>query len=1196
MRLGERNDFAALLAMRSLAGHTAERPDVDGFNLTPLRSELTRSEIQALTDAGRARTELQDEFGVVLTPTAWDVEVSETRNAIDHFGDKWWRILSGRYRRSRKKVASLCRGEIPNNKGRQLRVLDAIIEVQRLDRECKRYSANGAEVFGSYWRSEETDFRVVGTVVDWAMEMYNGIDSGRFKRTDVLALLHSADIPTTSQLIERLDASLNAFTLHQAHVAKSQSIDKVLALSAVDQISGHSFDAVRQNLSNWIGTAQSVRKALSHLNNISRFGNSDDVKRLIGIAQTIEKEQRLRDAITSSMLATSEFLGPKARGLDSDWAQIEGIRAWCADLFDAVKHGNIDISDVGRIRNDFDTMEVSAATDNLKEIAKEHEMRVGNLQEALDYNVFSQPGNTATARGLARMATDIQMQVMERWASNFDELDAFVSYNAAAKEMRERGLNAIVDLAGDRDGNEVSLVKALEKAWYLRILSKAEAERPILRRFEGSIHSGKVLKFDELDREYLGLNRNRVLSKHWDRLQKVGAIGQGGVLYREFAKKTRHKPVRRLMSEAGNAIQAIKPVFMMSPLSIATYLPPGRVRFDLVVFDEASQVKPVDALGALMRADQAVVVGDRKQLPPTRFFDRAMGSDEYDDEEEESVTGDLESVLSLFGQRNAPSRMLRWHYRSRHESLINVSNQEFYENRLVVFPSPDHGKQVSGLRHHYLPDTVYDRSRSRTNRQEASEVARAVMEHARTNPSMTLGVAAFSTAQRGAIEDALEKLRDEDRSCEEYFAGHPHEPFFVKNLENVQGDERDVIFISVGYGRDANGNVAMNFGPLNQDGGERRLNVLITRAKHRCEVFSNLRAQDIRVEQGSAFGLRALKTFLEYAETGVLSDIAVESGRRFYSPFQEAVASKLRSQGYQIDEEVESGGRFIDLAVVDPAAPGRYVLGIECDGATYHSSRTARERDRIREDHLRDLGWNFHRIWSTDWFRNPDRELGRACAAIDRALAGDKEERKPSQKTVSVVQRIAGSETPAEALSTNYEFATVSLPLRYVYIDSVPGQLLRRAIISIVRVESPVHIDVVKRRIADYFGEWLTKRFSEHLDDFIPPAANSTAIARRGEFLWSRPFQQVIVRDRSDLPSNIKKIEYVAPEELAGSIEMVVRQAHGIESDEAIAETARLLGFRRVTDGIEQQIGAALSAMVNVGDLVWRNGHLVVGE
>lgn len=1193
--LVERNDFATLLAMRNLAGHVAERPDVSGFNLSPLRSELTRSEIQALTDVGRARTELRDEFRVILTPTAWDEDVLETRNAIDHMGDKWWRALSGRYRRSRKKVASLCRGEIPSEKERQLRLLDAIIETQRLAMECRRYSANGAEVFGSRWQSEETDFRLVGPVIDWAMEMHDGIDSGRFNRTDVFALHHDADLPTMFQLIERLDASLDALNVHLGEVDNSYSIDGVLLLSGLNDSGAFSFASLRQNLTNRIGIAYAVNKALNHLINISRFGNSDDVERLIDIARRIEDEQGIRNAITSSVSTTARFLGPKVRGLESDWEQIERIRAWCSDLFAAVNDGTVDIADVEMMRNDFDVNEVSVATENLKIAVNEHEARVGNLQKALEYDLASNSDKRTAVHVLSRMATDIQAQLMEQWRANFDELDAFVGYNAAAKEMEERGLLAIVDFAGERASDDVSLINALRKAWNLHILSRAELERPILQKFEGSIHSGRVAKFDTLDREYLELNRKRVLSKHWERLDKVGAIGQGGVLYREFAKKRRHMPVRRLMLTAGNAIQAIKPVFMMSPLSIATYLPPGSVRFDLVVFDEASQVKPVDALGALMRADQAVVVGDRKQLPPTRFFDRAMGSDEYDDEEDDSVTGDLESVLSLFGQMNAPSRMLRWHYRSRHESLINVSNQEFYENRLVVFPSPDHGKQVSGLRHHYLPDTVYDRARSRTNREEALAVAKAAMDHARANPEMTLGVAAFSTAQRNAIEDALEKLRDVDRSCEEFFADHPHEPFFVKNLENVQGDERDVIFISVGYGRDANGNVTMNFGPLNQEGGERRLNVLITRAKHRCEVFSNLRSQDIRVEPGSAFGVRALKTFLEYAETGVLSEIAVASGRDFGSPFQEAVASKLRSLGYQIDEEIESGGRFIDLAVVDPAVPGRYALGIECDGATYHSSRTARERDRIREDHLRDLGWNLHRIWSTDWFRNSERELERARKAIDRALAGEKEKRKPSQKTATVVQRIARSETPVEVLSTDYEVATVSLPRRYLYIDSVPGQLLRRAIISIVRVESPVHVDIVKRRIAEYFDEWLTTRFSEHLDDFIP-ATNSTAIVRRGEFLWSRPLQQVVVRDRSDLPSNIKKIEYVAPEELKTAIEMVVRQSHGIDSNEAIVETARLLGFKRVTDGVEEGIGRVLSGMINGGDLVWSNGHLVTRD
>ena len=1187
--LDERADFASASAMHDLALHVTESPDVEGLNLSPLRFGSTRSDIQALIDAGRARIELRNEFDVALMPGAWDEDVSETRNAIRDLGDRFWRLLSERYRRSRKKMASLCRGDIPNGKERQLRLLDAIVEAQRLTSDCRRYTANGAAVFGSHWRSEDTDFRNVGPAVDWAMEMHDGVESGRFSPADVFALRHEVDIATTYQLVDRFDASLDALTVHLAEVASSYSIDEVLLLSGLNDSGAFPFDSLRQNLVNRIGVAHEVKKASIHLGNVSRFGNSDDVGRSIGIGRTIEEEQELRNAITASISMTINFLGPKARGLDSDWSHVERIRVWCAGLFEGVKDGAIDISDVEELRDDFDAKSVKVATERLKRSAEQHREQVENLQQTLRYDLGILQGDKVPMRDLADVDTGIQAVLLERWATEFDQIDALVMYNAAAHELEERRLFPIIDLANERDIESGWLSKALDKAWYLHIVSTAEKERPILQKFEGGIHSDRVAAFDALDQKYLELNRQRVLSEHWERSHKVGAIGQGGVLYREFAKKRRHMPVRTLMVEAGNAIQAIKPVFMMSPLSIATYLPPGSVKFDLVVFDEASQVRPVDALGALMRADQAVVVGDRKQLPPTRFFDRALGSDEYDDEEDESLTGDLESVLSLFGQRNAPSRMLKWHYRSRHESLINVSNHEFYQNELVVFPSPDHGKQVSGLRLHYLPDTVYEH---RTNRQEALAVAKAVMDHARTNPKVTLGVAAFSASQRSAIEDALEKMRDEDRSCEEFFASNPHEPFFVKNLENVQGDERDVIFISVGYGRGKDGKPSMTFGPLNQEGGERRLNVLITRAKLRCEVFSNLKAQDIRVEHGGALGRRALKTFLQYADTGVLSDDAVPSGREFDSPFQDAVASRLRSLGYEIDKEVASGGRFIDLAVVDPATPGRYVLGIECDGATYHSSRTARERDRIREDHLRALGWKFHRIWSTDWFRNPERELERARKAIDLALAGEKEERKPSQNAETAVQRIARSETLAETLSTNYEVATVSFPQKYLYIDSVPDQLLRRAIVSIVRVESPVHIDVVKRRIADYFGERLTKRLSTDLDDFIP-VMNSTAIARRGEFLWSRPLQQVVVRDRSDLPSNIRKIEYVAPQELRTAIEMVVKQAHGIESDEAIAETARLLGFRRVTSGIEERIGKVLSGMINSGDVVWRNGHLV---
>jgi very-short-patch-repair endonuclease len=649
-------------------------------------------------------------------------------------------------------------------------------------------------------------------------------------------------------------------------------------------------------------------------------------------------------------------------------------------------------------------------------------------------------------------------------------------------------------------------------------------------------------------------------------MPKLEAGGQVTILRTEFNKKARHLPIRKLMQEAGLAIQAIKPVFMMSPLSIASYLPPGALEFDLVIFDEASQVRPVEALGALLRAKKLVVVGDTRQLPPTSFFDTLNN----DIDDEENITADIQSILGLCDAQGAPQRLLRWHYRSRHESLIHLSNHEFYDNKLVVFPSPG-SKHNLGLIFHHLNDTYYDRGKTRTNPQEADTVSDAVMEHARQHPKLTLGVVAFSAAQRQAIQDALEIRRRKNPDLEAFFKSHSHEPFFVKNLENVQGDERDVIFISIGYGRTKDGYVSISFGPLNNDGGERRLNVLITRAKLRCEVFTNLTAKDINTEKSKAYGIKALKSFLHFAQHGTL-DLQEDTDRRTAeSPFEENVAVHLTRLGYKVHRQVGSQGFFLDLAIADPDHPGRYILGIECDGATYHSARSARDRDRLRQQVLEGMGWSIHRIWSTDWFRNPERELKRVVEAIKKAWQVTSDTAEVKQVKETTLLREGVTEVKEEV--PVYQTAILPPEIGSLEIHLQPVGKLAGWLQDVVQVESPVHIDEVVRRIVEAAG--ITRvgpRIRDHIKLAAKFAEGGGHIKQKGDFLWHPEMKVTAPRDRSVLPPANRKLKYIAPEEIEMAIIKVVRDSIAIGPEAVVPFVARLFGFSRVTEDVRRDI------------------------
>lgn len=500
-------------------------------------------------------------------------------------------------------------------------------------------------------------------------------------------------------------------------------------------------------------------------------------------------------------------------------------------------------------------------------------------------------------------------------------------------------------------------------------------ENQELSTFIGELHENRIREFKDLDKKILNLNRKRIFHKLNRNIPQIfGATEnpEAKVLAGEFTRKSGHLPVRKLLEKAGGLIKQIKPVFMMSPLSIAQYLDPTneKLQFDVVIFDEASQVKPEDALGAFMRGKTAVVMGDTQQLPPTSFFDQMSSAE---GEEEVATSMDMESILHLC-KLSFPVRMLKWHYRSRHESLISVSNSQFYDDELLVYPSPARNDPELGLKLHYNPNTYYDRGSTSANRLEAREVVKEIFKHFdKYGDTKSLGVGTFSVAQKNAILEELEVERKNRPELEPLFAENKDERFFVKNLETIQGDERDVIFISIGYGYDENGKMSLNFGPLNQDGGERRLNVLITRAREKCVVFSNFKAYDMNLTANPPFGVRALKEFLGYAETLTAGHRQVEEYRE--EPFEDAIYSFLAENGYQVDKQVGCAGFRVDLAIVDDENPGKYILGINTDGKMYASSKVARDRDRLREQVLTGLGWNLYHLWSTDWYRN--RDLGR---------------------------------------------------------------------------------------------------------------------------------------------------------------------------------------------------------------------------
>jgi very-short-patch-repair endonuclease len=891
--------------------------------------------------------------------------------------------------------------------------------------------------------------------------------------------------------------------------------------------------------------------------------------------------------------------GRRWLGTGSDWKGLGAAAAWILE--------NLDIHTLAARVGDRQLL-----LERCRDAASVRD-RFADAVEALLRAIKATPASLIAPETVRSAKIDAIEKSLSTWRDESEQLSKWVAYRTRASKAVALGLSDLVQRLHDGRIAPDQAQTTFEMAYFEAVFADQVGREPELAQFDGDLHNRIVQSFSDLDRQRIRQSALEVVRAHHKRIppQAGGKVGPLGTLRGEIAKKRGHMPIRKLMQQAGPAIQALKPVFMMSPLSVAQFLEPGSMNFDLLVMDEASQIQPVDALGAIARCRQVVVVGDPQQLPPTAFFSKMTGNGDEGDDDGATRVADIESILGLFTARGLPMRMLRWHYRSRHESLIAVSNRQFYENKLFIVPSPYTAQAGMGLRFHHITDGIFESGTTRTNPIEAKAVARAIIEHAISHPELSLGVAAFSAAQRRAILDQVELLRRAlPPEHEAFFQAHPAEPFFVKNLENVQGDERDVIFISVGYGPTAPGlKPPMRFGPLGQDGGERRLNVLISRAKRRCEVFASMTDEDIDPDFASGRkGVLAFKMFMHFARTGRMT-MAEASARDHDSIFEAQVAEALHARGYQAHRQVGIAGFFIDLAIADPERADRYLVGIECDGAAYHSARSARDRDRLRQAILEDHGWIIHRVWSTDWFRRPKAELDRVARAIEAAKAelaarGEREaKRRPVKLEIVSVDRedvtemgLVAVEAPEPAPVAYVEANLIKPSHVSCDLHEAPTGILTQLAEQVVAIEAPVHIDEIICRIRD---AWGLKRAGGRIQDAVERAVAVAVRQHRimeDDYFYSVPHGEVVVRDRSGTRSaTLRKPEMLPPAEIRVALLDIISRNFGATEDQVVLAASRAFGFKSTSGQLREIMLEEVQQMLSKEELARRDSLIELG-
>ena len=891
-------------------------------------------------------------------------------------------------------------------------------------------------------------------------------------------------------------------------------------------------------------------------------------------------------------------------GRDEEWPIIDQIIHEVSSLHSLLLSYSKDVAKTSRIKQNL----ALQLTEGIRTFRDIHSHSLNELYQLVDtLTATEQRLSTTLGITVETLYTNsadwigIALQQAGIWKENLDKLKDWYQWLQSYNKLNELGLGFIAEEYKEKNIPTDLLTSSFRKSFYQAVIHYIIAKEPTLELFNGKIFNDIITKYKQVSANFEDITKKELFARLASNIpsftHEAIQSSEVGILQKNIRNNARGISIRKLFDQIPTLLSRMCPCMLMSPISVAQYIDTDADKFDLIVFDEASQMPTYEAVGAIARGKNVVIVGDPKQMPPTSFF--SVNTIDEDNIEME----DLESILDDCLALSIPSKYLLWHYRSKHESLIAFSNSEYYDNKLMTFPSPDNIESKVRM---VAVDGYYDKGKSRQNQAEAQAVVDEIARRLRSEElrKKSVGVVTFSVVQQALIEDLLSDLFIFHPELET-FALECEEPLFIKNLENVQGDERDVILFSVGYGPDAEGRVSMNFGPLNRAGGERRLNVAVSRARYEMIIFSTLRSDMIDLNRTSSIGVAGLKRFLEYAEKGtkrILNTSTSIQPSEEETSIEKIIADKLRSLGYTVHTDIGCSGYKIDIGIVDTQNPSNYQLGIICDGKNYRRTKTVRDREIVQNNVLKALGWNICRIWTMDWWEKPDEVIASIQTAIVQGMKApkpvvvqEKQEKEEERVQEKPMQLKSAYTSPSPIFVQNYNSTKVS-SYHYASDDIFAAEnkpILIAQIRKIVENEAPISKALLGKKI---LSEWGISRLGPRIDAYLETIFDTLHLYRIEHdglvFCWKDEAQYRSYteyrpdsdRDAADLP----------PEETANAIRQILTDSISLPLPDLIKACAQIFGFARMGSNIEASMLRGIQEAVKKNYARVENGRATI--